>query len=157
VAMLAAVLDQDRPKPDAALPSSAWVGTYTEPETGLAVRIDPAVAGQVRLRFGHAAEQLDLQADGTAGSTGTRLRPGKDGPWMDRPGDNQRSRLLPCKGTPAHDITGCYRCEELGADLTVFNAGRVLYGTFPASWAKDAWRCWSRSGRMSGFCPARAR
>ncbi|MGI4801927.1 MAG: D-aminopeptidase, partial [Janthinobacterium lividum] len=130
VDLLAAVLDQERPKPDLALPSPAWVGSYLEPETGLAVRIDPAVAGQVRLRFGHSAEQLDLQADGTARGVGTRLRQNDDGLWMDRPGDNMSSRLLPCGGSPARDMAGRYRCEELEAELTVSDAGGVLYGAF---------------------------
>ncbi|MGI3784467.1 MAG: hypothetical protein ACRYG2_27215, partial [Janthinobacterium lividum] len=130
VDLLAAVLDQERPKPDLALPSPAWVGSYLEPETGLAVRIDPAVAGQMRLRFGHSAEQLDLQADGTARGVGTRLRQDDDGLWMDRPGDNMSSRLLPCGEGSARDMAGRYRCEELEAELTVSDAGGVFYGAF---------------------------
>src|SRR5262249_10085806 len=47
VDVLAAVLDEDRPVPAPAGPAPNWLGTYTEPETGLAVRID-AVAGRVR-------------------------------------------------------------------------------------------------------------
>lgn len=130
VDLLAAVLDQERPEPDAALPSPVWVGSYIEPETGLAVRIDPGVAGQVRLRFGPAAEQLDLQADDTAGSTGTRLCQNGDGLWIERRGDNLTSRLVPCEGVPARDIAGRYRCEELEAELTLSDAGRVFYGAF---------------------------
>ncbi len=130
VGLLAAVLDQDRPRPDAALPPPAWVGSYTEPETGLGVRIEPGVAGQVRLRFGHSAEQLDLQADGTAVSAGSRLRQDGGGLRMERPGDNLATRLLPCPGVPARDIAGRYRCEELGAELAVSDAGGTLYGGF---------------------------
>jgi D-aminopeptidase len=130
VTLLAAVLGEDRPRPDATLPAPEWLGAYVEPETGLSARIDAPHAGQVRLRYGHSAERLDLQADGTAGHEGTRLRRHDGGLRMERPHENQVSFLRPCDGAPAHDVAGFYRCEELGADLTVSDAGRVLYGAF---------------------------
>ncbi len=126
---LAAVLGEDRPPP-AARPMPDWLGAYTEPETGLAARIDAAPDGHVRLRYGHSAERLELQADGTAGRGGTRLRPGEGGLWMDRPGENHSARLRPCRGTPTADLAGRYRCAELDAELTVADAGGVLYGGF---------------------------
>lgn len=129
--VLAAVLGRERPGPDPALPMPDWVGAYTDPETGLSARIEPAGGGQVTLRFGHSAERLDLQADGTAGRDGTRLRPTPQGLEMDRPGDNASGRLTRCReGAPTPDLAGRYRCAELGAELTVSNAGGVLYGAF---------------------------
>lgn len=130
VTLLAAVLGENRPRPDATLPVPRWLGAYVEPETGLSVRIDAPQAGQVRLRYGHSAEGLDLQADGTAGHDGTRLRQQDDGLRMERPHENQASFLRPCDGAPTHDVAGLYCCDELGADLTVSNAGRVLHGAF---------------------------
>ena len=83
----------------AALPAPDWLGAYTEPETGLAVRIEAAADGQMRLRYGHFPDRLDLQADGTASSASrsVRLRPGDGGLWMDRPYENQSSRLRPLR------------------------------------------------------------
>ncbi len=135
VDLLAAVLGEERPQPPNAIPAPDWLGAYTEPETGLAARIDLAPDGQIRLRYGHSAERLDMQADdtasgGTAGGGGTRLRPGDGGLWMDRPHENQSSRLHPCIGAPATDVAGRYRCEEMDATLTVADAGGVLYGGF---------------------------
>ncbi|HET6234341.1 MAG TPA: D-aminopeptidase [Acetobacteraceae bacterium] len=137
VDLLAAVLDHDRPPPAApvpppAWPPPAWLGAYTEPETGLSVRLDASPPGQIRLRYGHTPERLDLQPDGTARSAGdnVRLRPAADGLWMDRPQENQSSCLHPCDGTPAPDIAGRYRCEEFDAELTVTDAGGVIYGGF---------------------------
>ncbi len=131
VNLLAAVLGEEHPPPAAPGPAPDWLGAHVEPETGLAARLDPAPNGQVRLRYGHSAELLDVHADGTAsGSGGTRLRPGEGGPWMDRPQENQSSRLVPLRGTPAADIAGVYRCAELDAALTVADAGRTLYGGF---------------------------
>jgi len=130
VDLLAAALGEDQPQPNAPSPMPDWLGAYIEPETGLAARIDAAPDGHVRLRYGHSAERLELQADGTAGSIGTRVRPGEDGLWMDRPTENHSSRLLPCNGTPAADIAGRYRCAELDAELLVTDAGGVLYGGF---------------------------
>ncbi len=95
--VLAAVLGEDRPSPAAAVPAPAWLGAYIEPETGLAVRIDMAANGQVRLRYGHSAERLDLQADGTARCATARLRPEDDGLWMDRPQENQSSLPAPVR------------------------------------------------------------
>ncbi len=112
------------------------------PDAGLARRLHRAgdrtcgahrrsTDGQVRLRYGHFPDLLDLQADGTARDPpALRLRPGDGGLWMDRPFENQSSRLRPCDGAPARDVAGRYRCEELDAELTVVDAGGVLYGGF---------------------------
>ncbi len=128
--LLAAALGEDRPRVAATLPTPDWLGAYIEPETGLAVRIDAASEGPIRLRYGHLPEWLGMQADGTAGNGGTRLRPSDGGLWMDRPGDNQSTRLRPCSGERRTDVAGRYRCEELDAALTVTDAGGVLYGGF---------------------------
>ena len=127
VDVAAAVLGVERPQPGGNA-APAWCGVYTEPETGLAVRVDPA-AGQVRLRYGHSAELLPVLADGSAG-VGARLRPAADGVWMDRPGENQSTRLVPCDGTAGRDIAGQYRCAELAAELMVVDCGGVLSGGF---------------------------
>ena len=123
---LAAVLGHEAPAATAH-PAPGWLGTYVEPQTGLAVRIDTAADGQIRLRYGHSAERLPMQADGSAGADGTRLRPGEGGLWLDRPAENQRSLLRPCTGPAATDIAGRYRCEELQAELTIADAGGALY------------------------------
>ncbi|MGK9166165.1 D-aminopeptidase [Inquilinus limosus] len=127
--LLAAVLGEERAKPAAGLPAPDWLGSYTEPETGLVARIDMA-EGRVRLRYGHSAERLELRPDGGAGNGRTRLRPAVDGLWLDRPQENQSSRLVPCAGAPALDLAGRYRCAELDAELEVADAGGVLYGGF---------------------------
>jgi D-aminopeptidase len=132
VDVLAAALDEERRPPAAAVPKPDWLGSYMEPETGLAVRIDMAATGQVRLRYGHHPEQLDMQPDGTASCATARLRPGTGGLWMDRPQENQSSRLIRCDGAPHKDVAGRYRCEELDAELTVTDAGGALYGGFSA-------------------------
>jgi D-aminopeptidase len=49
---------------------------------------------------------------------------------MDRPHENQSSRLRRCEGAPNEDVAGHYRCEELDAELTVAGAGSALYGGF---------------------------
>jgi len=128
--LLAAVLNEERPAPRAPAPPPAWLGAYVEPETGLAARIVTAPEGQVRVRYGHPPETLDLQDDGTAGDDDTRLRPGADGLWMDRPSQNQSSLLRPCTGEAATDVAGRYHCEELDAVVTIVDAGGALYGGF---------------------------
>ncbi len=128
--LFAAALGEMRPKPAGDIAPPAWLGAYIEPETGLSARIEAAGSGQVRLRYGQGAEVLDLQPDGSAG-TDVRLRPERDGLWLDRPSEHHSSRLLPVgeKGD-APNPAGRYRCDELEADLTVVDAGGVLYGAF---------------------------
>jgi D-aminopeptidase len=132
VHLLAAALGETAPTP-APQPDPDWLGAYLDPETGLSVRIDRATPNQIRLRFGHSAERLELQADGSATSGAMSLRRAPDGVWMDRPQDNQRVRLTPIE-TDEHagglDAAGVYRCDELEAALTVVDAGGALYGGF---------------------------
>src|SRR5262249_11294652 len=129
--VLAAALGEARPKPDDKIPAPKWLGSYVEPETGLAVRIEPAPARRIKLRFGHSAEELDLEPDGSAKhSSGTRLRFGDGGLWMDRPQENQNSRLGPCGGASGTDAAGRYRSRELDAELAIADVGGVLYGAF---------------------------
>jgi D-aminopeptidase len=130
VDLLGAVLGEAKPEPDESLPAPNWLGAYVEPQTGLAARIDAPQPGRVRLRYGHSAEVLNLRADGTAGSDGTRLRLGVGGLWMERPGENHVSLLTPHRGEAATDIAGRYRCAELDAELTVADAGGILTGGF---------------------------
>jgi D-aminopeptidase len=129
--LLRAVLGEEPPSPDATLPAPPWLGAYIEPETGLSVRIGPGAPGMIRLRFGHNPEQLELNDDGTAGNdSGTRLRSGAGGLWMDRTRENFSTCLRPIEGVPTTDISGRYRCEELGTELTVTDTSGTLYGGF---------------------------
>jgi D-aminopeptidase len=128
--LLAAVLGETRARPNASLPAPAWLGAYIEPQTGLAARVEAAGAGEVLLRYGHSAERLALQPDGSAGRDATRLYRATGGLWMDRPVDRQISRLVPVNGALSLDVAGVYRCDELDAELTVVDAGGVLYGAF---------------------------
>ncbi len=127
--VLAALLD-DTPSPKRTIPlSPSWPGAYVEPETELSVRIEAVSDSRVRLRYGHSAEMLDLTEDGSAGNaSGTRLRAGDGGLWMDRPQENQSSRLRPSGGEPTADVGGRYRCAELETELTVVETGGSLYG-----------------------------
>jgi len=130
MALLRAALAEAAPAPDPTSPAPTWLGAYLDPETGLSARLDVAAPGQVRLRFGHSAETLDVQPDGSLGRDGTRVVPGADGLWMHRPAENQSARLMPCDGTQAGGEAGRYHCAELDADLTLVDAGGVLYGAF---------------------------
>lgn len=129
VNLLAAVLDEPQAKVPAGDGEPAWLGAYIEPETGLSVRVETAGPGQVRLRYGHRPELLALTGDGAA-SDAASLRHAPDGLWLDRLGENQSTRLLPRVGEPSRDVAGRYHCAELDADLTVVDAGGVLYGGF---------------------------
>jgi D-aminopeptidase len=127
--LFAAVLGETRPAMPRHEPP-AWLGAYLEPQTGLSTRIDSAGAGQVKLRFGHSAEIIALRADANAGAEGARLRKTDNGLWMDRPQDNQSSRLRRLVGDCLRDVAGRYHCLELDAEVTVVDAGGALYGAF---------------------------
>lgn len=125
--LVAAVLDTEQSKSDAEMAAPAWLGTYLEPETRLAVRLSAKDPQTILLRYGTGPEELALQADGTAAAKGTKLWPGSDGLTLELSGDNQRSLLIPAGGVAAMDIGGRYSCEELGADLTIVEAGGAFY------------------------------
>jgi D-aminopeptidase len=129
--VLAAELGAERSRPDAALPPPDWEGPYRDPDTGLSARVAAAEGGQVRLRYGHSPELLDLRADGTAvGATGTCLAWRQGALEMRRPGENGLTRLQPLDPAITCDVAGRYRCEELDAELLVADAGGALYGGF---------------------------
>lgn len=130
--LLAAALDEDAPPRPSPAPLPPWLGAYLEPDTALSVRIEAGPENRVRVRYGHSPELLDPQPDGGAGTPdGNRLRAEADGLWMDRPGENQSTRLLPvAAGAGALDVAGRYHCDELDAALAVVDAGGVLYGAF---------------------------
>jgi D-aminopeptidase len=128
--VLAAVLGEERPPRPESGPRPDWPGAYVEPETGLSVRIELTADGQVLLRYGHFPELLNVHADGTASNDTMRLHLAGDGLWMERLSDNQNSLLRRLEGEPTPDVGGRYRCAELDAELTVVDAGGVLYGGF---------------------------
>jgi D-aminopeptidase len=129
VDVLAAALDVEKPAHVSSLPAPAWLGAYVEPQTGLMVRLEAAPEGRVKLRYA-GETMLELQEDGTAGDDKIRLRPTEAGLWLDLPDENQSSLLRQCPGTPTPDVAGRYRCAELDAELTIADAGGVLYGGF---------------------------
>jgi D-aminopeptidase len=127
--LLAAAVDVDLPVRPAVGATPDWVGAYIEPETNLATRIDLAPDG-VRLRYGTRPEILDFRESGAGSDDDVCLRVEGERLWMDRPADNQTSLLEPRAAGPTIDLAGRYRCEELGAEITVIGDGGVPYGAF---------------------------
>jgi D-aminopeptidase len=128
--LLAATLEEDRPRPGGTLPAPDWLGAWIDPDTQLSARADHTADGRIRLRFGHSAEVLDLQPDGSAGTAATRLYRDGDTLRMHRPQEHWSTLLHPLRGEPTPDVTGRYHCAELNTELTVTDAGGTLYGAF---------------------------
>lgn len=110
--------------------ASGFVGRYIEPESGIAVAVEAAADRRLRLGYGHGADLLSAAADGTYGTSGTRLAATDKGLRLERPSENLTTHLAPVSGTPAADIEGVFRSAELGAELTLVSAGGALYGAF---------------------------
>jgi D-aminopeptidase len=149
LSLVAAALDETAP-PLEPQPDPDWLGAYLDPETGLSVRIDRTSPSEVRLRFGHSAERLELKADGSATSGAMRIRRAPDGVWLDRPQDNQTVRLSPIQTVDAPlglDAAGLYYCDELAATLTVVDAGNALYGGFSGFLGQGRMEMLDRIGR----------
>jgi D-aminopeptidase len=127
--VLGALLDA----PAAAPPAAAipgFAGRYLEPESGLAVRIEDAPDGQLRVQFGHGVDVLSPTADGEYLSPSVHVHRTEAGLRMTRPQENLSALLTPWDGESATDIEGVYRSAELGAEITCVSAGGALYGTF---------------------------
>ncbi|UPG72695.1 D-aminopeptidase [Roseomonas gilardii subsp. gilardii] len=116
------------PVPPAADPRLA--GCYLEPETGLATRVEAMPDGRLRLGFSGGPELLSGREDGSAGGGASRLFREGEAVILERAGDNLRTRLEPRNGEPGRGFEGRFRCEELGAELTIVASGGVLYGAF---------------------------
>ena len=121
---LAALFGEKAP-PAASAPAPDWSGRYIEPETGLALRVEPA-ENAVKLHFAPHPDLLGANGDGSFG-TSPRLSAEGGAVRMQRPLDNIDTTLTPVSGTPGLDVAGTYRSTEYGAELTVINAGGGLY------------------------------
>lgn len=110
--------------------AAGWGGTYLEPETGLATRIEAAPDNKVRLHFAGRPETLDAHGETEAAGGTLRLRRSADGVAMDRPDDNLRTRLVPIAGDAARDIDGTFYNPEYDATLACVDRGGQLYGAF---------------------------
>ncbi len=126
--LLAAALGETRSKPAERAPLPGWLGAYTEPQTGLAVRLDGTADGRVRLRFGHGQEILEPAQDGAAGNGRTRVHADGAALIMHRPQENFSTQLTPITHGASPGIAGRYHCAELDAWLTVTDG--VPYGGF---------------------------
>jgi D-aminopeptidase len=127
--LFAAALGEDVPPRPALDAPPVWLGAYMEPETGLSARVEAAPDG-VRLRFAHAGEILAVRPNGAELDDDVRLSAGSDGLWMDRPAENQSALLHPLAASTFADIAGRYRCDELGAELTIAGEHGLFYGAF---------------------------
>jgi D-aminopeptidase len=146
-ALLAAVLDEVVPASQGGLADPPWLGRYFVPETGLAARIERQDSGKIRLVYGHNPDLLDLGADGAATDGHTTVQARTDGLWLHRAAENFAARLMPVSGQPLPDIAGRYRCVELDAELTIADAGGVLFGAVSG---------WLGQGRMEALNPIAA-
>ena len=114
----------------AALPAPDWLGAYTEPETGLAVRIElprtgRCVCATAISRTGSTCRPTARRATRACGCSPAMAACG----WTGRTRTKAHA-CAPATAQPARDVAGRYRCEELDAELTVADAGGVLYGGF---------------------------
>lgn len=130
VAILAAMLGGSAAGPGAEGDASGFVGRYIEPESGIAVTVEAADDGRIRLDYGHGADLLSAVSDGAYGAPGTRLAAADKGLRLERPSENLTTRLAAVAGEAALDIEGVFRSAELGAELTCVSAGGVLYAAF---------------------------
>ena len=125
--LFTALLGETAPSAEAMPVDPAWAGAFLEPESGLAVRLEPAGA-RVRLHYGTVAELVDPAKPYDPASGAARLFREADGVWMERPGENFRGRLVPVDSSPRRDIEGVFRCAYLDSELSVVSAGGVLHG-----------------------------
>jgi D-aminopeptidase len=119
------------PAAEALLPGIAgFAGRYLEPESGIAVRIEDAPEGRLRVQFGHGIDVLSPTADADYLSASVHVHRTEAGVVMTRPHENLSALLTPLDGESATDIEGVFRSEELGAEITCVAVGGVLYGSF---------------------------
>ncbi|WP_367160671.1 D-aminopeptidase [Kozakia baliensis] len=130
-ATLAAAVLGEIPPPSLGTPGNPHIpGIYLDSDTGLSARIE---AEDARLRVGYTypPEILENWRDDGAGTDGTRLSLRGEDLWMERPQENRSGWLKrQIAGEGTLDVAGRFHCDELGAQLSVVNAGGALYGGF---------------------------
>ena len=157
--LLGAALGEEVPAPAPHQPEPGWLGAYLEPQTGLSVRVDSFGPGAVRVRYGHSAERLALQADGTARNASVQLRMTPDGLFMDRASEQPKLKTDALRRV-FHD--GCRRALSLRRAWSRTHAGRRrrrhLRRILRRSWpGKNGAADNDRSGRLGSSLPPRAR
>ncbi|GAB0117645.1 D-aminopeptidase [Acidisoma sp. 7E03] len=131
VEILRALLDAPAAAAPAEGATDQVAGRYLEPESGLAVAVEAASGGRIRLGYGHGAETLSGIEGGGFATAGTRLVPAAGGLRLERPSENLVTTLAPLSAeAPATDVEGVFRSPELGAELTCVAAGGAIYGAF---------------------------
>ncbi len=144
--LLAAVLDGSEPAgPSASGPG--WAGRYVDEQTGLAVRLDGAPDGRIRLLYGTGPDVLDGDGPSLRGPGGVRVSRDGDGLVMERAAENLVTRLVPAGETVADDVEGVFHHRELDATLTVARSGHALSGAFEGFLGGGDMQAMSRFGR----------
>ena len=161
VDLLAAVLGEDRPpplRPAARCPTGSAPTSSRRP--ALSVRIDAIAGGPgtpaLRPLPGTARPARRRHRERRRRAAAARRRRPVDGPPARKP----ELLLRPCDGdAPRTDVAGRYRCEELDAELTVTDAGGVLYGGFSGFLGQGRMELLSPVGAdvWAAALPARAR
>ncbi|MDQ0473277.1 D-aminopeptidase [Labrys wisconsinensis] len=128
--LMRAALGQELASAPAAGLDAAWAGAYHDEATGLLLDLAAAGGGRLSARFATGADLLRSGPDGTAASPSMTLRRDGDIIDMERPGDNLRTRLYRVEGPVRPDIAGRFHAAELGATLTVTDAGGIMHAAF---------------------------
>ena len=137
--LLAALLDEPEAEVvDRQAGRCTLAGHYLEPETGLAVRVEPQGAGDLRLRYAPGPERLLPAGDGAYMGSNTRLYPAGEDLRMERRTDHLKAHLLPCDGEASMDVEGRFHNAELDATLTCVASGGAMYGAFSGALGQGA-------------------
>jgi D-aminopeptidase len=128
VLFAAALAETSAPAPDA--PPPAWTGAYLDPQTGLSARVQSAEPGRVLVRFGHAAERLDLNGANEASGGGVTLVSSAQGLRMSRSRENLECLLQPAGEAHGPAPAGRFVCAELDAEITIAVTGSASYAAF---------------------------
>ncbi|WP_336762014.1 D-aminopeptidase [Asaia sp. VD9] len=130
--LAAAALEITRTAQERMPGSTAFIGHYLEPETGLSASITPTVSNaRLSLRYAYPPEILDDWTQDKAGRDATTLTLDDQGLVMSRPQENRETRLIPIPEMQRfQDLAGRYECEELDSILTIAGSEEAFYGAF---------------------------
>lgn len=116
-------------------PGPDWTGTYLDSDTGLAITVNPGIAGELLVKYHREAEKVRLveaykaQSDGMVATLeGTCLH-------LHIPHDNRtiHAERVASEKKPASDsseLQGDYHCAEIDSVFHCSGSGGMLYGMF---------------------------
>ncbi|KAI8649922.1 hypothetical protein NCS56_01443300 [Fusarium sp. Ph1] len=131
--VLERILDLPKPSGAAVNPSPAWLGTFLDESTQLAITVAPGSQGELLITYAGYPEAITLTGTNHGESRDMIAAVNDDTLTIQRLEDNRTlraSRLSRAEEPETSTIQGVYRCTEIDSYFHCHTQGGLLFGSF---------------------------